>query len=162
MPSFDIVCEVDLQKVDDAVNQVTREIANRFDFKRGKSSLCFDRANKIITLVADDELKMRSLHSILETRLAKRDIDLRALRYGDTQESGQSLRQVVTLCSGLSKDDAKQICKQIKVTGCKVQSQLQDEQVRVTGKKIDELQEVIAALKASDIGLPMQFVNMRR
>ena len=163
MPSFDIVCEVDLQEVDNAVNQVAKEMATRFDFRGGKSSIDFDRNGKVIKINADDEMKLRSIHQMLETRLAKRDIDLRVLQYQDAQEaSGKLLKQNVTLRSGLNKEEAKKITKYIKDSGMKIQSQIQDNQVRVTGKQIDDLQEIIASLKAGDLGLPLQYVNMRR
>ncbi|MBI2601543.1 MAG: YajQ family cyclic di-GMP-binding protein [Deltaproteobacteria bacterium] len=163
MPSFDIVCEVDLQEVDNAVNQVAKEMVTRFDFRGGKSSIDFDRNGKMIKINADDEMKLRSIHQMLETRLAKRDIDCRVLQYQDTQEaSGKLLKQNVTLRSGLNKEEAKKITKYIKDSGLKVQSQIQDNQVRVTGKQIDDLQEIIASLKAGDLGLPLQYVNMRR
>ena len=163
MPSFDIVCEVDLQEVDNAVNQVAKEMATRFDFRGGKSSIDFDRNGKVIKINADDEMKLRSIHQMLETRLAKREIDLRVLQYQDAQEaSGKLLKQNVTLRSGLNKEEAKKITKYIKDSGMKIQSQIQDNQVRVTGKQIDDLQEIIASLKAGDLGLPLQYVNMRR
>lgn len=163
MPSFDIVCEVDLQEVDNAVNQVAKEMTTRFDFRGGKSSIDFDRNSKVIKINADDDMKLRSIHQMLETRLAKREIDCRVLQYQDPQEaSGRLLKQNVTLRSGLTKDETKKITKYIKDSDMKVQSQVQDNQVRVTGKKIDDLQEIIASLKAGDLGLPLQFVNMRR
>ena len=162
MPSFDIVCEVDLQEIDNAVNQSQKEIAARFDFRGGKSKIEFDRTGKMVKLVADDEFKLRSIHQILESKLAKRQIDLRSLSYKDPETgSGNLLKQTIELRMGLNKDEAKKITQKIKETKLKVQAQIQDEQVRVTGKKIDDLQEVISALKGSDLGLPLQYVNMR-
>ena len=162
MPSFDIVCEIDMQEVDNAVNQAVREIENRFDFRGGSSKIELDKQAKLIKLLADDDLKLRSMHQIIETKMAKRQIDLRALDYQDEQEAaGNAIRQNVLLKAGLSKDEAKKVTKEIKNTKLKVQAQIQDDQVRVTGKKIDDLQSVISALKGSSINLPLQFVNMR-
>lgn len=162
MPSFDIVSEVDLQEVDNAVNQASKEISNRFDFRGGKSEISFSRDEKNIKIIADDEMKLRSIHQILEQKLVKRNVDLRAISYGDEQEiSGSLLRQQVSLKMGLEKDTAKKISKIIKDSKIKVQAQQQDDQMRVTGKKIDDLQEVIQTLKGQDLGAPLQFVNMR-
>src|SRR5690606_36486622 len=135
----------------------------RFDFKGGKSDVTLDKTAKKITIVADDELKLRSIHQILEARLAKRGIDLMCLKYDKEQPaSGSVLRQNVDLKSGLDKEAAKEVTKLIKESKLKVQAQVQDEQVRVTGKSIDELQEAIAKLKASQLEFPVQFINMRR
>ncbi len=162
MPSFDIVSEVDLQEVDNAVNQTVKEISTRFDFRGGKSSVEFNKDQKTIKIVADDELKLRSIHQILETKFAKRELDCRVLDYGkEVAASGKTITQTVTLKTGLSKEESKKITKHIKDSKLKVQAQIQDEQVRVTGKKIDDLQEVIASLKAANLGLPLQFINMR-
>lgn len=163
MPSFDIVCEVDLQEVDNAVNQASKEIANRFDFKGGKSEIKFSRDDETINIVADDDFKLRSIHQILEGKLNKRDVDLRFLKYGDEQEAGGSIiKQAIALRSGLDKEDAKKVTKTIKDSKMKIQAQIQDDQVRVTGKKIDDLQDCMGMLKNSDLGLPLSFVNMRR
>lgn len=162
MPSFDIVCEVDFQEIDNAVNQTSREIENRFDFKGGKSKIEFDKTGKKIDIMADDDFKLRSIHQILEQKLAKREVDLRFLVYGDEIEaSGNVLKQTVNLRAGLEKEDAKKVTKKIKDSKMKIQAQIQDDQVRVTGKKIDDLQECISMLRQSDLGLPLQFINMR-
>lgn len=163
MPSFDIVCEVDLQEIDNAVNQACREMTGRYDFKSGKSTLEFDKENKLLKITADDDMKLRAIHQILETKLAKRNIDCRVLQY-DKQEEGSNkiIKQKVTLRSGLSKEEAKKITALIKNSGLKVQPEIQDDQVRVSAKKIDDLQDVIAAVKQGDLGIPLQFINMRR
>ncbi len=162
MPSFDIVSEIDLQEVDNAVNQVAKEMSTRFDFRGSKSSVELDKVAKTVKLLADDEMKLKAIQQMLEQRFAKRQIDPRSLDYGKEEAaSGNAIRQVVKLKNGIEKEDAKKITKLIKDSGLKVQAQIQDEQVRVTGKKIDDLQEVIAALKAGNLGLPLQFVNMR-
>jgi uncharacterized protein YajQ (UPF0234 family) len=163
MPSFDIVSEVNLQEVDNAVNQTVKEISTRFDFRGSKSTIEFDKTEKKIKILADDELKLRSIHQLLEQKLVKRSVDLRLLDYGKQVEgTGNALRQEVTLKNGIDKEEAKKIIKLIKDSKIKVQAQIQDEQVRVTGKSIDDLQETIRTLRAAaEIGLPLQFINMR-
>lgn len=162
MPSFDVVSEIDAQEVDNAVNQAKKEITTRFDFKGSKSSIDFDKDQNTIKVFADDDMKLRALHQILEQKMAKRSLDLSCLDYGkEEQASGSSIRQQIAIRSGIDKDSAKKITKAIKDSKLKVQAQIQGEQVRVTGKKIDDLQEVIAMLKSANLGLPLQFVNMR-
>ena len=162
MASFDIVSELDWQEVDNAVNQVAKEIGSRFDFRGGKSSIELAKEKKLIKILADDEMKLRSIHQILESKMARRSLDCRALKYGDVEEAGgKTLRQQVELKVGISKDEAKKITKLIKESKLKVQPQIQGDQVRITGKKIDDLQSIIGMLKESDIGIPMQYVNMR-
>lgn len=163
MPSFDIVNEVNEQEVDNAINQAAKEIATRFDFRGSKSTLDFDKTEKKIKIFADDELKLRTIHQLLEQKLIKRSVDLRVLDYGKEQQAtGNAIRQEVTLKNGIDKEEAKKIVKIIKDSKLKVQAQIQDEQVRVTGKSIDDLQEAIRTLRgANDLSLPLQFVNMR-
>lgn len=162
MPSFDIVSEINMQEMDNAVNQAAKEIATRFDFRGGKSEITLDKEKKLVKIIADDELKLRSIHQILEMKMAKRELDCRVLDYKEEQvASGNILRQQVDIKSGLTKEEAKKIIKVIKDSKLKVQAQIQDEQVRVTGKKIDDLQEVIALVKSSELGLPLQYINMR-
>ena len=162
MPSFDIVSELDMQEIDNAFNQANKEIETRFDFRGSKSKIELDRAEKRITIVADDEFKLRSIHQILEQKMARRNIDIRCIDYGkEEQASGSLIRQQMNLKSGIAKEDAKKITALIKDSKLKVQAQIQDEQVRVTGKKIDDLQECIQLLKSMDQGLPLQFINMR-
>ena len=162
MPSFDIVCELDMQEVDNAVNQAAKEIAQRFDFRGGKSDLSLDKVAKTVKIISDDELKMRSIHQLLEAKLAKRGLDLRALKYGKEEVgSGGILRQTVELKAGLDKEEAKQVTKAIKDSKLKVQAQIQDDEVRVTAKSIDELQAAIAMLRSAELKFPVQFTNMR-
>ena len=162
MASFDVVSEVDMQEVDNAVNQVCREIATRFDFRGSKTSVELDKAKKLVTIIASDEMKLRSVHSILEMKMVKRGLDIRVLDYGQEEEaSGSIIRQKVQLRDGLEKENAKAIIKKIKESKLKVQAQIQDEQVRVTGKKIDDLQAVIQLLNQGGFEFPLQFVNMR-
>lgn len=162
MPSFDIVSEIDMQEVDNAVNMASKEIGNRFDFRGGKSEISFSKEDKRISILADDDMKLRAIHQIIEQKMAKRSIDLRSLKYSDEEQaSGGQIRQNVALRAGIEKEDAKKITKAIKETKLKVQAQIQDDQVRVTGKKIDDLQAVISQLRSMELGLPLQYINMR-
>jgi hypothetical protein len=162
VPSFDIVNELNLMEVENAVNQTQKEIAQRFDFKGGKSDLELDKVGKKLKIIADDDMKLRSIHQILEGKLAKRGVDLRCLKYEkEEQASGNIIRQMVSLKSGIDKEEAKEITKAIKDSKLKVQAQIQDEQVRVTSKSIDELQATMSMLRGKDMKTPLQFVNMR-
>ncbi len=162
VPSFDIVSEIEEQEVDNAVNQTAREISTRFDFKGGASTVEFDKTQMQIKIMAEDDMKLRSIHQILETKMAKRGLDCRVLDYGKEEPaSGRALRQIVKIKNGLTKEEGKDLIKKIKDSKLKVQAQIQEEQVRVTGKKIDDLQEVITMLKSSAFAMPLQFINMR-
>ena len=163
MPSFDIVSEIDLMEIDNAVNMTIKEIGQRFDFRGGKSTLELDKSARKIKITADDDMKLRAIHQILETRLAKRSIDLRCLKYGaEEAASGNIIRQMVDLKNGLEKEEAKELTKAIKDSKLKVQAEIQGEQLRVSGKSIDDLQTVIAMIKGLQLKFPVQFINMRR
>jgi cyclic-di-GMP-binding protein len=163
VPSFDIVSEVDLQEVDNAVNQTTKEITQRFDFRGSKANIEFDKIKKSLKIVAEDDLKLRAIRTLLEQKFAKRGVDLRSLDFGAEEPiGGNMLRQDVELKAGLSKEDAKEITKAVKEWKLKVTAEIQDDQVRVTGKNIDDLQTVIAKLKAMEFKFPLQYINMRR
>jgi cyclic-di-GMP-binding protein len=160
MPSFDIVSKVDMQEVDNAVNQTVKEIAQRYDFKGTKSEVTLEK--EAIKVLADDDYKLKAIIDILQSKFIKRNISPKALQYGKAEEaSGGMVRQMINLQMGISKEKAKEIGAVIKETKLKVQSQIQDDQVRVTGKNIDDLQEVIKVLKAKDLDIDMQFVNFR-
>ncbi len=163
MPSFDVVSDLDMMEVENAINQAQKEIGSRFDFKGGKSEITLEKEAKKVKIMADDDMKLRAIHQILEMKMAKRGIDLRCMKY-DKEEvaSGNMIRQNLELKSGIDKESAKEIIKAIKESKLKVQAQIQDEQVRVTAKSIDELQATIQMLKGADIKVPMQFINMRR
>ena len=162
MASFDIVSDLDMQEVDNAVNQTSKEIGTRFDFRGGKSSIELDKETKKIKIMADDDLKLRSIHQMLEQKMAKRGLDLRGVEYGpEEQASGGVIRQQVTLKTGLEKEGAKEVTRVIKDSKLKVNVEIQDKQVRVTAKKIDDLQAVISLLKENKFKIPLQFVNMR-
>lgn len=162
MPSFDIVSKTDLQEVDNAVNIAKKELITRFDFKGSKSTIEFD-GKTMITLVADDDFKMKQLKEILETKVTKRGLSLLCLDYQKEEAATLgSVRQKILLKQGVDKDRAKKIMQIIKDSKLKVQAQLMDDQVRVTAKKIDDLQMVMAMMKQSQaIDLPLQFTNMR-
>jgi uncharacterized protein YajQ (UPF0234 family) len=161
MASFDVVSEVDRQEVRNAVDQAQREVANRFDFKGTDSTI--DQNDLVITLHTVSEDRLKALRTVLEEKLVKRGVSLRGVEYGDVQEATQNtVRQVVTIKVGIGSDKAKEINKLIKAKGPKgVNSQTQGESIRVQGKKRDALQEVIALLKAEDLGIPLQFENFR-
>ena len=161
MPSFDVVSEVDRQEVRNAVDQATREIANRFDFKNTNSSI--EQNELVITMATVSEDRLDALRTVLEEKLVKRGVSLRGVEYGDVQEATQNtVRQVATIKVGISSDKAKEINKLIKADGPKgVQSQTQGESVRVSSKKRDHLQDVMALLKNGELGIPLQFNNFR-
>lgn len=160
--SFDIVSEVDLQEVDNAVNQAMKEIRTRFDFKGTQCQLEFLRSEKKIKLTADDEMKLRNVHDILKTRIAARGISQKALDFKEPEKAFEgTLRQEIHLIQGLPHEKAKEILKIIKESGCKVQSALQDDQIRVTSKSKDDLQSVIQHLRAQNLSVPIQFTNYR-
>jgi cyclic-di-GMP-binding protein len=159
--SFDVVSRVDGQELDNALNQTRKEIENRFDFKHSKTEIEYDGKQKI-TLTSDDELKMRNVVDMLQGKAVRRGIDVKALQFGAVEPAaGSTVRQVVTLRSGISKDQSRALMERIKSLKLKVNAQFQDEQIRVSGKNRDDLQKVIAALKAMDFELPLQFVNYR-
>ncbi len=159
MPSFDVVSEVEMHEVTNAVDQANREVSTRFDFKG--SGARYERADDVITMTAPSEFQLQQMLDILQTKLARRGVDIACLEIGEPQASGREVRQTVTVRQGLDAPLAKRIVKLIKDTKLKVQAQIQGEKVRVTGKKRDDLQKVIAMLKEADIEMPLQFNNFR-
>ena len=161
MPSFDVVSEIDMQEVRNAVDQAQREVATRYDFKDTDSSI--ELGSDSITLHSATEDRLRAVLQVLEEKLVKRSISLKALDHGKVEEAAKgTARQVIKLVAGISSEKAKQVNSTIKGLGLKgIQSQTQGDQVRVTGKKRDDLQAVIAALKEADLGIPLQFNNFR-
>ena len=161
MPSFDVVSEVDRQELKNAVDQAQRELATRFDFKNTDSSI--EQKDLVLTLRTSSEDRLRALKLLLEEKLVKRQVSLKGLDWGKIEAaSGESVRQVVTVKVGISSDKAREINKLIKEKGPKgVSSQTQGEQIRVTGKKRDDLQTTMALLKSSDLEVPLQFENFR-
>ena len=161
MPSFDVVSEVDMQEVRNGVDQASREISQRFDFKGTDSSI--ELKEKSIELHTESEPRLEALKQVLEEKMVKRGVSLKALGFGTVEEASKgTVRQEVTLRVGITDDKAKEVGKFIKALGMKgVQHQIQGEQVRVTAKKRDDLQTVIAAVKEHDFDLPLQFTNFR-
>ncbi|HAK88600.1 MAG: YajQ family cyclic di-GMP-binding protein [Nitrospirae bacterium GWC2_46_6] len=160
--SFDVVCEVNMQEVLNAVDQAVKEIGQRFDFKGSKSSIELDKGKGIITLISDDELKLKNVIDILQSKLVKRGVSLKALDYGKIEQAaGNTVRQLITLQQGIPQEKAKEMVKLIKDMKLKVNAEIQKDQVRVKAKKIDDLQEIIAKLKEKDFGIHIQVTNYR-
>jgi uncharacterized protein YajQ (UPF0234 family) len=160
--SFEIVSEVDLQEMDNAVNQACKELAQRYDFKDSKASIDFDRKEKKLLLVADDEFKLRALTDMLATRMAKRGISLKSLKFNEPEKAFEGyLRQSVLICMGIDKENAKELSAIIKKLGLKVQTQIEGEKIKVSSPKKDDLQAVIAHLRSLDFALPLNFCNYR-
>lgn len=160
MASFDIVSQVDWHEVDNAVDQANREIGNRYDFKGTDARV--ERSDAILTVYADSKFQVGQAADILQNKLAKRKIALGALKRAEPESTaGGKAKQVITVRSGIQQDLARSMIKSIKASKLKVQASIQGDQLRVSGKKRDDLQEVIAMLKSSDIDLPLQFVNFR-
>ena len=160
--SFDIVSKVDLQEVLNAVQQAMKEISQRFDFKGSKSSLDLNKDKHEISVISDDEQKLKIVLDILQTKLVKRGVSLKALQYGKIdQASGGTVRQIITLQQGIPVEKAKEIVKLIKETKMKVQAEIQKDQVRVKAKKIDDLQTAMKLLREKDLGIHIDFSNYR-
>lgn len=160
--SFDIVSEADLQEVDNAVNQAKKELAQRFDFKGSKSSIEYNRAEKKITLVGDNDFKLNSVRDILANKLAKRSVSIKFLTFKEpVQVFGGCLQQVADLASGIPQDRAKEIVKMIKGLDLKVQAQIEGDKIRVSSPKKDDLQAVIAHIRKIDFPIALTFCNYR-
>jgi uncharacterized protein YajQ (UPF0234 family) len=160
VPSFDIVSRIDLAEVDNALAGITREIATRFDFKGSKCTI--QRLEGILTVVADDELKLKQMHELLKVHLTRRKVDPAALDYKTPEKaSGNTLKQTIVLRQGVDADLAKQLIRDIKDSKLKVQVSVQGDELRVTGKKRDDLQAAIAVARASKIEQPLQYLNFR-
>ena len=159
--TFDIVSEVELQEVDNAVNQTVKEISQRFDFRGSKSAIELVEEDQI-KIISDDEYKLKSIIDILQTKMVRRGISLKFLEYGKIEPAaGATVRQLVTIKKGISTEKAKEVVAYIKELKLKVQAQIQDDQVRVSGKERDDLQKVMQALKDKDFGLELQYKNFR-
>lgn len=160
--SFDIVSEVNLQEMDNAVNQANKELSQRYDFKDSKASIAYDRKEKKLTLLADNDFKLKALTDILTTRMAKRGISVKSLKFNPPEKAFEGyLRQTVEICMGIDKEKAKEITVAIKGLGLKVQTQIEGEKIKVSSPKKDDLQTVIAHLKKLDFPIPLAFCNYR-
>ncbi|MFZ5967867.1 MAG: YajQ family cyclic di-GMP-binding protein [Bacillota bacterium] len=158
--SFDVVSEVNLQEVDNAVNQAKKELAQRYDFKGSKAEIHLDADE--IKVIAEDEFRIKSIIDILQGKLVKRNVPLKSLDYGKIEPGGGGmLRQIIKVQKGISKEKGKDVVAAIKASKLKVQAQIMDDQVRVTGKNKDDLQMVIQFLKEKDFGIALQFTNYR-
>jgi uncharacterized protein YajQ (UPF0234 family) len=158
--SFDIVSDVDMQEVDNAVNQTAKEISQRFDFRGSKSSIALEAEE--IKIIGDDDYKLQSVIDILQTKIVKRGISLKALDYGKVDPASHgTVRQIIKIKKGIDKETAKLVVAAIKESKLKVQPQIMDDQVRVSGKNKDDLQNTIANLKQMDFKVDLQFVNFR-
>jgi hypothetical protein len=161
--SFDVVSEISMMEVENAVHQASKELEQRFDFKGSMSSMELSKADKTITLKTENEYRLKTLVDMLQGKCVKRGVSLKALKFEklETGMVGGSVKQVITLQNGIPSDKAKEITKAIKESKIKVQAQVQGEQVRVQSPKIDDLQAVIAFLRKQDFGLDLQYVNFR-
>ncbi len=159
MPSFDVVSEVDLHELTNAVDQAQRTVDNRFDFKGVDAG--FERQDRVVNLHAEAEFQLEQMVDMLRGTLVRCKIDPLAMKPGDPQPSGKLVRQTVELQHGVPAETCKKIVKMIKDAKLKVQAQIQGDQVRVTGKKRDDLQQVIAMLREADLGIPLQYSNFR-
>ncbi|MFH1653556.1 MAG: YajQ family cyclic di-GMP-binding protein [Pseudomonadota bacterium] len=162
MPSFDIVSKVDMNELDNAVNNIVREVATRYDFRNSKTTVTFDKKEKSIHVTTSDTMKMDAIEEMIKVNCVRRKVDPKCLEFKDPQPTSQGqLKREVKIKEGISKDLAKKIVATIKDLNLKVQASIQDEQVRVTGKKIDDLQTVIQTLNIKNFEVPLQHVNMK-
>lgn len=160
--SFDIVSEVNMAEVKNAVNQAVMEIRQRYDFKGSKSEIKLEEKESQLVLVSDDEYKLKSVVDILQSKLVRREVSLKALDYDKVEQAGgNTVRQIIKLQKGISQDKGKEIVKFLKTLGVRVQGQIMDDQVRVSGKNKDDLQTVISAVKQKDFNIAMNFTNYR-
>jgi len=159
MPSFDVVSQVDLQEVRNAVDQANREVGTRFDFKGTDAR--FEQSGEEITLRAQQEFQLQQMMDILRQKLVKRTVDIDCMDVHDPELSLHQARQRVIIRQGIDADTGKRIAKRVKESKIKVQTQIQGDQLRITGKKRDDLQEVIALLREADVGIPLQYINFR-
>lgn len=163
MPSFDIVSRVDLQEVDNAVNMTRKVILTRFDFRQSKTEIALDKKEKKIHVVTDDDMKMRSVQEMLLENLVRRKIDPKSLEAKEIQPAAHGMVQRdIAIKEGVDAETARAVVKLIKGLNLKVQAAIQDQQVRVSGKQVDDLQTVIKAVRAANIGIALQFVNLVR
>lgn len=162
MPSFDIVSKTDLQRLDNAINVAIKELSNRFDFHGSKTAVELDKKTMMIHIVTENDMRLKSVEDIIIGRMTKQSLSSSCLDFGkELYASGSMIKKDIKVKQGIDKDTAKKIVKIIKDSGKKVQASIMEEQVRVTGKKIDDLQDVIAMLEKETLGLPLQFENYR-
>jgi uncharacterized protein YajQ (UPF0234 family) len=162
MPSFDIVSRVDMQEIDNAINNANKEVVTRYDFRGSKTTIELDKKEKKIHVVTDDSRKMEALREIIVSKAIKRGIDVKSLEFKDpTPTTHAALKRDIVIKEGIEQEIAKRVVKAIKESKIKVQASIQGDELRVTGKKIDDLQAVIALVRAGKFELPLQFINMK-
>jgi len=162
MPSFDIVSKVDAQTLDNAINNAKKEILNRFDFNGSKSTVDLDKKTNVVTIVTEDDMRLKAIEGSIISRMMKQGLDAKSMDFGtETIASGNMIRKEITIKEGLDKEAAKKVVAKIKASGLKVQAAIMDDQVRVTAKKIDDLQAVISLCRGEDFDQPLQYINMR-
>ncbi|WP_462265418.1 YajQ family cyclic di-GMP-binding protein [Mucilaginibacter sp.] len=162
MPSFDIVSQIDSQTLDNAINNAKKEILNRYDFNDSKSTVDLDKKTNVITIVTENDMRLKAIQDSIISRMMKQQLDPKALDFGEEEyASGNMIRKEVSIKEGLDKEAAKKVVKKIKDSGLKVQASIMDDQVRVQGKKLDDLQAVISLCRGEDFGQPLQYINMR-
>jgi uncharacterized protein YajQ (UPF0234 family) len=162
MPTFDIVSKVDAQTFDNAMNNAKKEILNRYDFSTSKSTIDHDKKTNVITIVTEDDMRLKAIEDTIISKMMKQNLDASSLDFGKEQyASGNMIRKEISIKEGLEKEIAKKLVAKIKASGLKVQGSIMEDQVRVQGKSIDDLQAVIALCRKEDFGQPLQFINMR-
>ena len=162
MPTFDIVSKIDSQTLDNAINNSKKEILNRFDFNDSKSTVELDKKTNEVTIVTENEMRLKAIEDSIISRMIKQGLDPKSMDFGKEQyASGSMIRKEIKIKEGIDKETAKKLVKAIKDSGIKVQASLMDDQVRVQGKKIDDLQAVIALCRKENFDQPLQYINMR-
>lgn len=162
MPSFDIVSKIDAQTLDNAINNAKKEILNRYDFHTSKSTIDHDKKTNIITIVTEDDMKLKAITDSIISRMMKQGLDAKSLDFGkETYASGNMIRKEVSIKEGIDKETAKKIIAKIKESKIKAQASIMDDQIRVQSKNIDDLQKVISLCRGEDFDQPLQFINMR-
>ena len=162
MPTFDIVSKIDHQKLDNAINVAVKEITNRYDFHGSKTELELQKKTMSIEIITENEMRLKAIQEIIISRMMKQGLDPASLDYGkEHYASGNMIKKEIKVKEGVDKETGKKLVKIIKDSGIRVQASIMDEQVRVTGKKIDDLQQVIAIVRSQYTGLPLQYINFR-
>lgn len=162
MPSFDIVSKVDLQTLDNAINAAVKEMVTRFDFRDSKSEIDLDKKSMLIKVLTENDMRLTAIEDLIRKRLIKQNIDPNCMDSGKPHyASGNKIRKDITIRQGIDKETARKIMAEIKASGIKVQAQIMDDQIRVSSKKIDDLQKTMAILRSKDLEVPVQFTNMK-
>ena len=162
MPSFDIISKVDQQEIDNVVNSVNRELSNRYDFKDSNLTIEFNKKDELIRIKAEDEYKLEQIGSSLKIYATKRNIDIKFFTFDDIEKlGGKNIGQNIRIIQGIDKDNSKKIIKITKDSKLKIQASIQGDEIRVTGKKIDDLQDMMSKIKSSDLPISLQFINFR-